>query len=146
MSEERISSSEQVPLSFEQPAVQAGSMDDAGIIRGVLLQSIRNSGKSRAAIADEMSFHLARTITEKMLNAFTAESRDDRRWPAEFDRSFCAATGDDTLLRCRAEMAGLHVIDDRQRDLMELGEQYIARQRADEQILLLQQRLNGRSK
>ncbi len=114
------------------------------MIRGVLIQAIKRSGKSRAAIAEEMEFLLARPVTEKMLNAFTAESRDDRRWPAEFDRAFCRATGDDTLLACRARLAGLHVITEEERLLMELGRQYLMRNQAEEQIAILQRRLHGR--
>jgi hypothetical protein len=79
-----------------------------------------------------------------MLNAFTAESRDDRRWPAEFDRAFCMATGDDALLCCRAEMAGLHVITEDEKNLLELGRQYLLRLQADEQISILQRRMHGR--
>ena len=91
-----------------------------------------------------MEFLLARTFTEKMLNAFTAESRDDRRWPAEFDRAFCKATGDNTLLACRAEMAGLHVITDEEMLLLDLGRQHLLRSQAEEKIALLQKRLHGR--
>ena len=93
-----------------------------------------------------MSYLLAKSVTDKMLDAFTAESRNDRRWPAEFDRAFCEATGDDTLLRCRAEMAGLHVITEEERLLLDLGRQFLMRSQAEEQIAILQKRLHGRAR
>ncbi len=142
-SAKKITATKQVEISFASESVQSGSFDDAAIIRGVLIQSIKRSGKSRAAIAEEMEYLLARTVTDAMLNAFTAD-REDRRWPAEFDRAFCKATGDNSLLACRAEMAGLHVINDEEKDLMELGRQFLLRSQADEQIALLQRRLHGR--
>jgi hypothetical protein len=142
---QNFASSEQESLSFDSDVVPSGSLDDSSVIRGVLIQSIKRSVKTRAAIAEQMEYLLARTITEKMLNAFTAESRDDRRWPAEFDRAFCKATGDNTLLACRAEMAGLHVITDEEKMLLELGRQFLLRNQADEQIALLQRRLHGRA-
>lgn len=89
---------------------------------------------------------MARTVTDKMLDAFTAESRSDRRWPAEFDRAFCKATGDNTLLACRAELAGLHVITEEEHLVLELGRAFLQRNDADEQIALLQKRLHGRSR
>jgi hypothetical protein len=143
-SHEKFSSSRQECLSFGAEQPLSGSFDDASLIRGVLIQSIKKSGKSRVAIAEEMEYLLARTVTEKMLNAFTAESRDDRRWPAEFDRAFCKATGDSTLLACRAQLAGLHVITEEDKLLMDLGRAHLIRCQAEEQIAVLQRRLHGR--
>jgi len=140
----KISGTRQTEMTFALDTVRPGSLDDSSVIRGVLIQSIKRSGKSRAAIAEEMELSLARTVTDKMLDAFTAESRNDRRWPAEFDRAFCAATGDNTLLACRAEMAGLHVIDDDEYLLLDLGRQFLIRSQAEEKIALLQKRLHGR--
>ena len=130
-------------LAFEAAETLPGSFDDASVIRGILVQSIRRSGRSRAAIADDMTYLLARTVTEKMLNAFTGD-RDDRRWPGEFDRAFCKATGDNALLACRAQMAGLYVITEEEKLLLDLGRQYLLRNQAEEQISLLQRRLHGR--
>ena len=132
-------------MGFDVDAGLPGSFDDASVIKGVLVQVMKRSGYSRATIADRMSYLLGRTVTEKMLYAFTGESRDDRRWPAEFDRAFCEATGDNTLLRCRAERAGLHVIDQSQMDLLELGRAFLQRTQAEEKIAKLQARLSGRA-
>ena len=59
------------------------------------------------------------------------------------DFAFCRATGDDRLLACRVEMAGMQVIDSEEADVLELGRQYLIRKHADEQIALLEARLRG---
>jgi hypothetical protein len=93
-----------------------------------------------------MTYLLGRSVTEKMLNAFTAESRDDRRWPAEFDRAFCEATGDNSLLLDRARRAGLIVIDEEQLKLLEIGRAYVERQRAVAEFDRLEREMNGGGK
>jgi hypothetical protein len=109
-------------------------MNDSALVRHVLAESMRRCGKSRQQIAEEMSHLVGRTVTERMLNAFTAESREDHRWPAEFDRAFCAAVGDPWLLRCRAELAGFRVIDPDEATILELGRSYLTRKRAEAEI------------
>ena len=64
-----------------------GSLNDSAMVRAVLIQSIRNCDKSRAQIAEDITFYSGREVTEISLNKFTAESRTDYRWPAELDRA-----------------------------------------------------------
>lgn len=118
-------------------------MCDAALVRGVVADTIRRSNKSRGQIAEEMTYLVGREITERMLNGFTADSRDDYRWPGELDRAFCFVTGDNRLLRCRAELAGYKVISQDEAALLELGRQYLIRQRATTQIDLLEKSLAG---
>jgi hypothetical protein len=120
-----------------------GTMNDSALIRGVLVEAIRNSGKSRPQIADEMSRLVGRQITERMLNAYTAESQEEHRWPAELTRAFCSATGDARLLRVLAEAAGLRVINDTESHLLELGRNHLQRSRAERAISAIEQRLDG---
>lgn len=131
-------------VSAEQPAeVLPGSMNDGALVRQVLIQSIRRSSKSRTQIAEEISSLCGYQVTETSLNKFTAESRTDYRWPGELDRAFCRATGDDTLLKVRAELAGYRVIGGHEIHLLELGREYLRQQRAAEEISILQHRLAG---
>jgi hypothetical protein len=120
-----------------------GSMNDGALVRGVLVEAIRKSGKSRPQIADEMARLVGRDITERSLNAWTAESKEDHRWPAELTRAFCSATGDDRLLRVLAEAAGLRVINDIESHLLELGRNHLKRSRAERTITALEQQLEG---
>lgn len=120
-----------------------GTFNDRALIRAVLIQSIRKSTKSRAQIAEEISYLVDQTITETSLNKFTAESRTDYRWPGELDRAFCRVTGDDTLLKVRAELAGYKVIGGYEVHLLELGREYLRQKRAAEEVQMLEKRLAG---
>jgi hypothetical protein len=142
-SQEKIAVQTQPSLFDGHPGALPGSLNDSAVVRGVLIQSIRKSGKSRAQIAEDISFLSGRDVTEISLNKFTAESRTDYRWPAELDRAFCRATGDDTLLRCRAELAGYRMIDATESDLLDLGKEMLRQKRAAENMALLERRLQG---
>lgn len=133
----------QPSLFRDVPETAPGSLNDSALVRGVLIQSIRKCGKSRAQLAKEITFLSGREITEISLNKFTAESRTDYRWPAELDRAFCRATGDDTLLRCRAELAGFHVINSAEAELLDLGREYLRQKRAAENVAMIEKHLAG---
>ena len=96
---QQIAVKQQPDLFTPYPDIPPGSMNDAALVRQVLTESMRLSNKSRAQIADEMTYLCGRPITERMLNAFTAESREDHRFPSELERAFCKATGADRLLK-----------------------------------------------
>jgi hypothetical protein len=82
-------------------------------------------------------------VTERMLNNWTAAVRDNYRWPAELDRAFCTVTGDPRLLTFRVKLYGLHVIQESELHLLELGRAVHQRSQAEEKIEALQQRLRG---
>jgi hypothetical protein len=115
-------------------------------VRTALAESIRASGKSRAQIADEMTFLTGRKVTERMLNGYTAESKEDYLFPAELTRAFCVATGDTRVLHCLAELNGFRVVSAEESELIELGRAFLQRNQAEEQIEILQRRLHGRVK
>ena len=119
-------------------------MNDAPLVRQILIESMRLSNKSRAQIADEMTYLCGRAVTERMLNAFTAESREDHRFPSELERAFCKATGTDRLLKVRAELAGYKVVGQDEQDLIELGRQYFIRKSSEQVIADLMQRIARR--
>ncbi|MDR3797983.1 MAG: hypothetical protein P4K93_07510 [Terracidiphilus sp.] len=120
-----------------------GSLNDDLLVRGVVTASIKQSNRSRDQIADQMSALLSVPVTARMITSFTAESKELHRWPGAWDRAFCAATGDDTLLLCRVEAAGYRVIKGEEIQLLELGKQYLRRKRADEQAAMLERQLAG---
>ncbi len=141
--EEELGTPEQIPLQLDRSQVTPGSLNDAHMIRVILGEAIRLCGKSRAQIADEMSFLTGTRVTDVMLNGFSAESRTDIRWPAEFARAFAMATGDDRILKCQAEAAGYRVISGPDIDLLEIGRQYLRRKRSEEEITERERRLKG---
>ncbi len=118
-------------------------MNDASVVRSALVEAIRVCGKSRELLADEMTSLTGTQVTARRINAFTAESREDYRFPMELARAFCVATHDFTLLRRIAEMAGFRLIDATEADLLELGREMLRQERATEKAALLKKRLQG---
>lgn len=132
-------------LSLFNPPSEAlpGSLNDAALVRAVLVDAIRKSGKSREVIAEQMSYYTGTEVTVRRLNGFTAESAEDYRFPAELERAFCLATNDYRLIACRAELAGFRVISETEANLLELGRQFLIRSQADAKVSLLQRSLAG---
>jgi len=133
----------QQTIRFRQVDATPGALNDDSMVRGIITDAIKRCGKSREQIADEMSDALALPVTARMIASFTAESKELHRWPGAWDRAFCQVTGDERLMVFRIERSGLHVINDSEKDLLELGRQFLIRNQADEQIALLQKRLHG---
>ena len=126
---------------IDREELQSGSFNDAYMIRQAISEAMHNSGKSRAQLADEMSYLLGSVVTERMLNGFAAESREDLRFPAQFDRALAEVTGDTRILTCRVEKAGLVVITPEEKLILELGRQMLAKERAEADIARLKQAL-----
>jgi hypothetical protein len=120
-----------------------GALNDDLLVREVITNSIKRSGKSREQIADEMSRGLAIAVTARMISSFTAESKELHRWPGAWDRAFCAAVADDALLKCRVELAGYQVIDTAEAQLLALGREYLRQKRASAQVEILERQLQG---
>jgi hypothetical protein len=93
-----------------------------------------------------MTFLTGRKVTERMLNGYTAESKEDYLFPAELTRAFCVATGDTRVLHCLAELNGFRVVSSEEAELIELGRAFLKRNEAQETIDLLQKRLHGRTR
>jgi hypothetical protein len=123
--------------------VISGSLNDASIVRSALVDAIRKCGKSREALAEEMSRLTGTEVTVRRLNAFTAESREDYRFPAELARAFCAATGSYALLRNLIEMAGFRVVTETEFELFRLGREYLRQKRANDNVAMIEKRLAG---
>src|SRR5664280_2397452 len=79
-----------------------GAGDDDVMIRAVLSDTIKHCAKKRIQIAEELSAVVGRQVSEAMLNAYTADSKENHRWPASGTRAFCQVTGDWRLLRAIA--------------------------------------------
>jgi hypothetical protein len=116
-------------------------LNDGFVIRAVVTQSIKNCGKSRDAIAEEMTVLLGTQVTKRALDSYTSESADQNRFPSQYTRAFCHVTGDWSLLHCVSERAGLHVISKAELKLTELGRQYVIQKRAAEMIQHLEEDL-----
>lgn len=145
--ERRISANRRQSNLFEQyDNVAPGSINDAAMVRAILTDSIKKSGKSRDEIAEIMSGLTGTEVTVRRLNAFTAESREDFRFPIELARAFCMATRDFALLRHLIEAAGFRVVTKTEFDVLRLGHEYLTHKRSAENMALLEARLTGAPK
>lgn len=118
-------------------------MNDSAVVRAGLVEAIRLSGLSREQIADEMSRLTATSVTVRRLNAFTAESREDFRFPLELVRAFCVVVNDFSLLESVASQANLYLVSETAHDLIDLGREYLKEKRANEKRQLIEKRLQG---
>ncbi|HEX2959105.1 MAG TPA: hypothetical protein VHO70_19875 [Chitinispirillaceae bacterium] len=76
----------------------AGSLDISTKVRSALNAAIKKSPLSRHLIAGRMSELLDRDITKAMLDAWTADSKDGWKFPAEYIPAFCVAVEDVSIL------------------------------------------------
>ena len=118
-----------------------GSFDMSSAVRQGISEAIRRSGMKRWEIAGRMSELAGAEITESMLNAWSAESREDRRFPAEYLAVFCYVTGDRELLRQMAQRIHCWLLESEEAVMAELGrinwqrQQLSARERQVKQYL-----------
>lgn len=91
----------------EQASQDEGSMLVRERLRVALSSALKNCSLSRWEVAGKMSHLLGCEITKFQLDAWTAESKDGHRFPAEYLPAFCRVTGDRQPLALLAEAAGL---------------------------------------
>lgn len=80
------------------PDAFAPSPNDLAI-REAIKKAIRASGKSRQQIASELAARLGRSVTVRMLDDFTAPSKERSRFPASWIAAFCDITSNRALQR-----------------------------------------------
>lgn len=70
-----------------------GTLNIRESLRALLNRAFKNCPKSRWEVSGEMSHLLGLEITKYMLDAWTAESKEGHRMPAEYLPAFCVVTG-----------------------------------------------------
>lgn len=119
------------------------SLNDDLRIRAAIAATIKRCALSREQIADAMSLVLAVRVTVRMLDTYSAQSKEANRFPAAWVRAFCKVTSDDTLLRCSAELAGFRLLSQAETALLEMGREYLRRKHADAKLASLEERFRG---
>ncbi|MHB1183360.1 MAG: hypothetical protein ACYC4A_01490 [Desulfobulbia bacterium] len=79
-------------------------------LRLAMCAAIKSCPLSRWEIAGRMSHLLGQEISKYQIDAWTAESKDGHRMPAEHLPAFCLVTADHGPLRILAETAGLFAL------------------------------------
>lgn len=72
--------------------------------------ALRNCPLSRYQVAARMSELTGADITKTMLDSWTAESKEQHRFPAVFLPAFCEAVGSTELLRMLGQVVGAFVL------------------------------------
>ncbi|WP_051554448.1 hypothetical protein [Desulfobulbus elongatus] len=87
-----------------------GSANIRERLRIAMTDSIKRCSFSRWEIAGKMSHLLGVEVSKYQIDAWTAESKEGHRVPAEYLPAFCIVTGDHGPLRMMAETAGLFAL------------------------------------
>lgn len=121
---------------LSEPAVigskNAPALDLGPELIGALNQSIREAraqGLSRDHIADRMALCLGQPVTVRQLNAWTATSREQHRFPLEFLAAFCWASSSTHPLEVILHALGFDLVDAREAAAKRLGEMQIEQAR-----------------
>lgn len=102
---------------------------------GATLQGVRlASRRDRFAIAADVSRLSGSDVTKNMLDRYAAPSTEQWRFPAELVPALVVATGDRRVLALLARAAGLTVITDAERRLVEIGRAYLEKTRAEARL------------
>ncbi len=92
------------------PPADEGRLEVGEHLRAELRQALKHCPLSRWEVAGRMSTLLGREVSKYMIDAWTAESKEAHRFPAEYLPAFCEATGNREPLRVLAEAAGMFAL------------------------------------
>jgi len=90
-------------------------------LREMISEALKGTRLSRYQVAAEMSRMLGREITKAQLDSWSAESKENHRFPLVYFLAFMEATGDKTILRFICEKAGGYFIEGEDALRLELG-------------------------
>jgi hypothetical protein len=94
----------------EEPQKQAGSFDIDRRFREGISDALRQCPRSRWEVAARMSELTNTDITKTMLDSWTAESKEQHRFPAIFLPAFCEAVGNSDALKMLGRLVGVFVL------------------------------------
>ena len=133
------------PSVLEAP--NAPALDLGPELVGALNHSIREARQlynySRENIVDRMALCLGQPVTKRQLDAWTATSREQHRFPLEFTAAFCWATRSAHVLTVIAEAIGFEMVDAQEAAAKQLGEIEVERYRLRRKSAALTKRLGG---
>jgi hypothetical protein len=94
-----------------QTETVGGSFNIQLQVKSIVSQTLKACPQSRFQVAAGMSELIGAEVTKWMLDAWTAESKEDHRFPLEYAPAFCRAAGDYALIRFVCEQAGCYMIE-----------------------------------
>jgi hypothetical protein len=90
-------------------------------IRGLVTQALKQTSLSRYEVAGKMSELIGKEITKAMIDSWSAESKENHRFPLAYLPAFCRATGSREILRFLADKCGGFYIESAEALYTELG-------------------------
>lgn len=94
----------------EAAVTTAGSFDIDRQFREAISAAIKACPRSRYEIAARMSELIGQEIIKTTLDSWTAESKDNHRFPAIFLSAFCEATGSSEPLKILGRLVGVFIM------------------------------------
>jgi len=92
------------------PDLTPGSLNYSAEFRHAVSEALKRSPRSRYEIAAQMSQLLGVEVSKAQLDSWSAESRSEWRFPAEYLAAFEAACGSFSLLELLARKRGFRLI------------------------------------
>lgn len=104
---------------------------DQAAVRASLTKVLRSTKLTHKEVAERMTELLGQEVTEQRLYKYSAQSRDDYRWPAEYDIALCEVLGNYSLLEERVKRAGFRLVGPSEERLIQIGREFLRREKAD---------------
>jgi len=98
-----------------------GRLNIDATLREMVSEALKKTRLSRYEVAAEMSRLIGREITKSQIDSWSAESKENHRFPLAYLNAFCEATGDKSIVRLIAEKAGGFFIEGEDALYTELG-------------------------
>ena len=108
-------------VASRNQAPAPGSFNIDKQLREALSEGLKQCSFSRYEAAAKMSELVGDEITKTMLDAWTAESKEQHRFPAEYLPAFCQVTGCMEPLRIMASLVKCHLVESEEAFLVELA-------------------------
>ena len=89
--------------------------------RHIISDALKHTKLSRYEVAARMSEILGWEITKAQLDSWSAESKENHRFPYVYAGALCQATGDKSLTRYMCELCGGYYIEGEDAIRLELG-------------------------
>ncbi|MQT14417.1 DNA transposition protein [Segnochrobactrum spirostomi] len=128
-------------LAYAAERVKAATL--ARSISKAVSETLKGCGRSRAEVARAMSDYLDDNITENVLNAYAAESRDDLIISITRLDALIAVTRDRRLLELLASRHGWAVIDRRHLPAIKMAELLEHREEVNAEIDYQRRQIRG---
>ncbi len=114
---------EQIEMKRRQaePVSKAGKYDWDKRLRSLISEALKASPYSRYEVAARMSELLGKSISKEQMDSWSAESKENHRFPLVYLPAFTVSTGDSRIMRELAELCNGHFIESEDALRLELG-------------------------